>query len=203
MRRFWSSSLFLVLGLVVVVIGCKQKATPTSEAETPLPDWKPDSALLDKLAEETELEGYLVRPPKGYAKTTPPGGPPGAKFTAWSGVARPDGTSPMFMIMVGSPPPKERLPSLNGFLTLMIDPVKQRHQNWSQTASERGTLNGLTFLRTRWSGTEPGKGWKMHGIMYVAIDGRNFIQLASQDLEPHHEQALKLGETAVQTFRKK
>jgi hypothetical protein len=166
-------------------------------------DWHPDDALLGELAEAKEVNGYLVRPPKGYPKTYPAGGPPGAKLVLWGGTRRPDGTAPMFQVMVGSPPARERLPDLDEFLNTMLDGVKQRRQNWSQSTPERGTVNSLTFLRTRWSGTETNKGWKLHGVMYVAIDGKTFIQLHCQDVEPHHEQALKIGEAAALTFKKK
>ena len=53
------------------------------------------------------------------------------------------------------------------------------------------------------SGTIRDKGWKMRGVMYVAIDGDNFIQIQTQDVEPHAEKALQVGEAATQTFKRK
>jgi hypothetical protein len=124
-------------------------------------------------------------------------------MVAWGGSVRPDGTAPMFQLVLVSPPPGQRPPGVDQFLTSMLDGVRRRRQNWSQSPPEWGTINGLAFLRIRWSGTEPSKGWKMHGVMYAAFDGRAFIQLHTQDIEPHHEQALKIGEAATLTFRKK
>jgi hypothetical protein len=189
-------SLFTFLILVTVQCGCNRQ-------DASLPQWQPDGAFIGELGDAAEINGYFVRPPKGYQETTPAGGPPGTKLVAWSGTPRSDGTAPMFQVMVGAPPAGERLPGLDELLTKMLDGVKRRRQNWSQSAPERGTINGLTFLRTRWSGTEPNQGWKMHGVMYVAIDGGSFIQLHTQDVEPHHEQALKRSEAAANTFKKK
>ena len=85
----------------------------------------------------------------------------------------------------------------------MIGGIQRRRTNWSQTATERGKVNGLDFLRVRWSGAEKTKGSNMHGFIYVAQDGLNFIQIGSQDIEPHHEQSLKLAEAAVLTIKKR
>jgi hypothetical protein len=46
-------------------------------------------------------------------------------------------------------------------------------------------------------------GWKMHGFMFVAFDGHTVIQIQCQDVEPNHVEALKLGESAASSFRKK
>jgi hypothetical protein len=109
----------------------------------------------------------------------------------------------MFQVMVGSPPAGSALPGVDEYLEVMLDGVKRRRRDWSQSTPERGTVNGLTFLRTRWSGTDPASGRKLHGVMYVAVDGRWYISLHTQDVEPHHGQALKIGEAAAQTFVKK
>ncbi len=39
--------------------------------------------------------------------------------------------------------------------------------------------------------------------MYVTKDGSTVIQITSQDVEPHHEHALKLAEAAALTFKGK
>jgi hypothetical protein len=63
-------------------------------------------------------------------------------------------------------------------------------------------VNGIEFLRARWSGTDKATERKMHGFIYVAVVGQQIIQLSSQDVEPHHGAALPVAEAAVQTFRK-
>ena len=86
----------------------------------------------------------------------------------------------------------------------MLESVQKRHARaWTQSAFEDEKIGDLTFKRTRWSGTALQSGWKMHGIMYVAFDGKTMIQIFSQDVDPHHVEALKLSEKSAQTFRRK
>ncbi len=74
-----------------------------------------------------------------------------------------------------------------------------RRKDWARTVTEKGLINGLIFVRTR-NGLDLSTSLKMHGFIYVAILGKTVIQLSSQDIEPHHEEALKLAESSVLTF---
>ena len=212
-------SLVVMLSLALICSACKKKAPePSSAPPPPAPSTtepahptastslpSSDPALLAELGEPSEVAGYLIRPPKGYARTTPPKGLPGTILVAYKGNPRADGTSPMVQVMVATPSPGEAPSDLDGLLNGMLQGVKNLHQNWTQTTPGRVNINGMTFLRTTWSGTESaiGKGWKMHGIMYVAFDGPGFISMMTQDMEPHHEQPIKLADAALRSFRKK
>jgi hypothetical protein len=185
------------LALVLAAAGCNRQ-TP----QAALPAWQPGDDLAEQLGEPSPVGRYLVHPPKGYAESPLEGVPPGAEAITWMGTARPDGAAPGFQVLVGSPPKGSPLPGLDEFLAQILRGVKFQRGDWSQSTPERGTVNGLTFLRTRWSGTHPRNGWKVHGITYVAIDGQRCIQLQAWDAEPLQEQALKIGEAAAQTFTK-
>lgn len=169
------------------------------------PSWQPDAALLEQLDSPKDLGGYEMRVPKGYTQLPEPAGAPaGTRVFGWAGVTRPNGTAPTVIGMLISPPPAQaEKTSMEEFLQKALNGVKRRRENWTQTTAESGQINGLTFLRARWSGTDPAKNLKMHGFMYVARDGTTFIQLASQDIDPNHEPPLKLAETAILTFKKK
>ena len=162
----------------------------------------PNAALLDELGEESAVEGYSLRPPKGYSLSQPAGGPPDAKMVGWAGKLQSDGTSPLVLVMLGKPSPPDRL-RLDEHLKASLEDVKRLYQHWSQSKPERGMLGGVTFLRSRWSGTNASKGWKTHGVMYAGIDGETYIQITTQDAEPHHEKSLEVGEAAILTFKKK
>jgi hypothetical protein len=162
--------------------------------------WEPEAALLEKLQPETEVEAYRVRPPKGYTMTATPA--PNGKAYAWAGAPRANGVTPSFTVLVMTVPQREATISAEDFVGKMLEGVKKRRDGWQQSATERGQVNGLEFARTRWSGTEPTKGWKMHGFSYGFKDGNTYVQLASQDAEPDHEAPLKLAEAAALTFRK-
>jgi hypothetical protein len=199
----------LTLAALVFVAGCRKTATTsgTSSASTgpdrPLAVWKPDATFLEQLEPIADVDEYQVRPPQGYSFSPPPATPPGVKGFAWKGAQREDQTAPQLMIGLVSRPPEEVNVTVEQYLDNMLEGVKRRRTNWTQTSPERGQVNGLTFVRARWSGTEPERQSKMHGFMYVAKDGSTFIHISSQDLEPHHEQALMLAEIAALTFKKK
>jgi hypothetical protein len=109
----------------------------------------------------------------------------------------------MLMIQVFSPPPEEaRKTTPEKFLESMLKGIAKRRTDWQQTPAESGQVNGFSMLRARWSGTEPEKHWKMHGFLYIAQDGLSFIQISSQDVEPNHEEPLKLAEAAALTFQR-
>jgi hypothetical protein len=192
--------------------GTSQTATPLQQPTKPtppaaLPVWRPEDAALRQLGPFREVVArsgrYKVRPPKEYAQFAPPAPPPSTLAMAWRGSSRPDGTTPTFLIQVFSPPPEEAKKSTpEDFLEGMLKGIARRRTGWQQTPAESGQVNGLTMLRARWSGTEPARQWKMHGFQYVAQDGLSFIQISSQDVEPHHEEPLRLAEVAALTFQR-
>jgi hypothetical protein len=212
-------ALAVVLGALPLT-GCGRKsgsdgdggsfgASPTSKkAERPrkLSEWRPDEALLDQLAPAVDVGAYQVRPPKGYTSVpTPPGAPKEARAFTWVGSTRPDGTAPQFMVVLITLPADAGLVLPDQLLVSALRALHRLYESWSQTDDETGRVNGLTFLRARWSGTDAAKKWKLHGFVYVYVapDDNLVVQLRSQDVEPNHEQALKVAEAAALTFRKK
>jgi hypothetical protein len=165
--------------------------------------WEPDKALLEQLEPYQDVDGYQVRPPRGYASIQPPT-PPGSKVFSWAGMPRADGTAPIFTVLIATPTREEAKGiTLENFVERMLAAVKALRQDWQQTPAERGQVNGLSMLRTTWQGTAPQGNFRMRGFDYFAQDGGTFICIRSQDVAPHGEQALKLAEAAALTFRKK
>jgi hypothetical protein len=164
-------------------------------------DWKPDASILDGLQAASAVGPYEIRAPKGYEFARAQQAPQGMEGFAWQGPPREDLTRAMVQVALVTPPRGQGFASPEQFLETMLGGVKRRRTDWTQSAVERGKVNGLEFLRVRWSGTAEGR--KMQGIMYAARDGDRFLQLATQDIEPHHTEALKLGEATIQTFRKR
>ena len=177
--------------------GVDKKGGPSDTAKV----WEPDPTFLDKLTPARQVGNFDIRIPKEYEFMEGPA-QTGIKLHVWTGKSRPDESLPQLTITLVTPPPGETA-TLEEFLTSIAGGVQRRRTNWSQTATERGKVNGLEFLRVRWSGREKIKGANMHGFIYVAQDGSNFIQLSSQDIEPHHEQSLQLAEAATLTIKKR
>jgi hypothetical protein len=189
----------------LLMAGCRGKTSDGAASTAPLLVWEPDAKLLDDLEPITAVDAYEVRPPKGYLLNPPdPNASQGMRAFYWKGTPREDNSYAHFMIVLKSEPAgeaKER--SLEKELDELLEGFKRRRSNWTQTSPERGQVNGLTFVRTYWSGIDPARQGKLHGFMYAAKEGSTLITLSSQDVELHHERALKLAEAAALTFKKK
>lgn len=193
-----------VVGALLVMAGilslCMQSLAQVEKGER-LPIWTPDRDLLSKLTEAVSILGFQVRPPKGYTSVRQVEGR--AQMFAWQGSVRSDGTAPSLMVGIMTPPPGEASTyTLEELLDKFLAGIQRRRQHWTRTAAERGQVNGLPFVRARWSGTETTSQRKMHGFNYVALEGQTIIHISSQDVEPHHDAALAFAETAALTFKR-
>lgn len=194
--------------LVLAIIGCGGKA---GEQGVPQPQplvetrWEPDAKLLESLAPAANAGAFQVRPPVGYnALPANANLPPGVKAFVWAGPKRADQTAPQLMLLVMTPPAEEvKELSLEQFAIRMLDGVKRNRDGWAITPFERGQVNGITFTRTMWSGTDKTSKKMMRGVLYIAKDGAQYLQASSQDVEPHAEAALKLAEAAILTLKKR
>ena len=194
------SALRTVVDLIVLFV---VTAHPVSgQTEGTAMAWTPDKALVDRLATAQAVEGYTIRPPSGYQMQRA-NSPASMKLIAWVGEAREDGTKPTVMLQIVVPPPGQsvNLP-LEQLAQKMLGRVKRSRTNWRQDKHERGVVNGMTFVRIRWTGTEQAHNRKMAGFTYVALDGTSIVQVSSQDFVPHSNQALPLAEASVLTFQK-
>lgn len=107
------------------------------------------------------------------------------------------------MIMVATVPSDDtKIHTLEEVLDAFMHGVERRRRDWVRDVTEYGVVNGLSFVRARWSGVEQTTGSKMRGFMYVTIDQGRIIQISSQDVELYADESLKITETAALTFRK-
>jgi hypothetical protein len=165
--------------------------------------WTVPADQQDKLADYVSFgKGYRIRPPKGYTQQTQ-SGPRGETAYVWISQPRPDGLKSQVMVGIATPPPQEaKLLTPEADLQSMLNSFKKDLQDWSQTDTERGEINGMAFVRARWSGTRIMTGHKVHGFCYVTVQNQEFIKILSQDVEPGHEARLKLAEASALSFRK-
>jgi hypothetical protein len=106
----------------------------------------------------------------------------------------------MLLQMTSPPGEKARYTAVQA-LDKMLTAVQHRRAQWQRSAIERGRVGGLEFARARWSGIEPNTGREMNGFLYVAVAGRQIVQISSQDVAPYHAASLKLAEAAALTFQ--
>jgi hypothetical protein len=93
-------------------------------------------------------------------------------------------------------------PTHEAALEKLLAGIERQRQDWKQSPTQKGTIAGQVFARAYWAGTSAEHGVKMRGLNYVMVEGRTILQVSSQDVEPHHTEALKLAEASVLTFRK-
>ncbi len=202
MRR--SIALSGAFSLIVMTIGVLQALGQGSARAA---GWAPDRAVLKQLGPAVAVEKYTLRVPKGYEMQQCANAPAGVRVCGWTGAARSDGTKPsLTMNMVTLPraeQEKYKNISLEQLAERMIGGIKRQRANWKQEKTETGVINGMDFARIRWEGTEPRNQWEMRGFIYIARDGDNIIQLASQDMAAASERALPLAEASILTFKKK
>jgi hypothetical protein len=189
--------------IVVTVLGisCGIFSSPPllGRQTAKLPEWKANQALLSQLENAIRVDGFSIRAPKGYSLQTR-SGPNGSKVAAWVGPQRADGTRGQVMLLTVTLPPEElKHYNLEQVLNELITGLSDRRKDWTQTAAEKGLINGLRFVRTRWSGRNLSNDVAMKGFVYVAIAGETIVQLSSQDVESN-EEALKLAESSILTF---
>jgi hypothetical protein len=207
MRKSLKALFLLLAAAVPLTAGCRGKPSDRSASSVPsapLPIWEPDAKLLEELGPMTTVDDYQVRPPKGYSLNPPAPNTTGAiRAYYWTGTPREDKTAPYLLItLVSSPPGEAKERTLEKELNELLEGFHRRRSNWTQTSPERGQVNGMTFVRSYWSGIDPESQAKMHGFMYATRDGSTFIHLSSQDVEPHRAHTLKLAEAAVLTLKK-
>jgi hypothetical protein len=176
-------------------------ARPGSAPAAPVADWPSDPALAGKLFDESDVNGYRVRPPAGYSMSTQTQG--GTQSFIWQGPARADKSTPKFWVMVGKLGPTEQNAPLEQGMSVLLGPAKQKFTDYKQSAGERGRIGGLTFLRVSFSGKEAGPpAFTGQGVAYQAHDGGTYIHIKLMDNEPHHTESFPILEAAARTFRK-
>ncbi len=177
---------------------------PVSQAadERKLPKWLPDKTQLTLLEVGSKVGRYQLRAPKGYQ---PQARPAYATLTGctWTGTARDDNSRPYLMLLIFTPPAgaEDRF-TLEQLFAQMLSTLSMKRDKWQQSPTEAGLVNGMMFLRAYWAGIDKDSGHPMKGFCYMAQDGKTFVQLSSQEYEPHDKTALPLAEAAALTLQK-
>lgn len=194
-RQLLSTALFI---FCIVV----PQLSLSAQQEVKLQKWNAAELLISQLETDHAIDTFTIRPPKGYSPETRPG-PNGSMATGWAGQPRADGTRPQVMVFrVKLPAAELQKYTVETALDELLFSLRIKRRHWTRTTPEKGLINGLVFARTRWKGEDIASGFTLHGFVYVAILNDTLVQLSSQDVEPHHEAALKLAEASVLTFKK-
>lgn len=187
---------FVLTCCLLLSIGCG-KNSPTGE-----PGEDVEETLAAQLQPAEEVLDYYIRLPRGYEPRESQL-LPRTEILKWEGPARDDGTRPLFMVTLTTLTDQERQDAtLEILLQETLHEFQSVRTDWSTGPIRQGRLNGLSYVRCAWSGTEKLTARRSHGFLYMLQDGPTIIQIRSQDVEPHHAETLKVADAAARTFRK-
>jgi hypothetical protein len=155
----------------------------------PLPNWTASSTEASSLAGAHAVRGFTVRPPAGY-KTylanryqlwLDPPHTPGAYFDVT--VAKADGT--------------ELTHNAKEIMQRVDNPKK--YSGRSDSKSEWGDINGVTFVRSDWSGVDR-HGIRFLGFQYSTVTSHGFVlSLYGRASDPGAAAILKSMDTSART----
>src|SRR6266850_1425747 len=129
-----------ILTTVLLLVGSIH-GRAESEKAAAVPAWTSDKTLSDRLAAEVVVEGFRIRPPRGY-NLIQQTGPQGEKAYGWRGEARSDGVSPSLTATVMTAPPEAtEMPPLKAMLDSFLRGIKSRRTDWKQSDAEAGGVN--------------------------------------------------------------
>jgi hypothetical protein len=188
--------------LIVAALGVGIWAYLGGPAESASANWSPDPSLLGQLDDEAMVGSYRMRPPRGFVRLSPPQGiAAGAEVYSWGSEPRPDGTRTVLTILLINAPSPDAIPPVGDIHRRGTDRIGQRKVNFQLGPLEQGLANGITWMRTRWKGSDSTIG-ELAGFCYTAVHGQTAVQITGQSMAREADGPLRLAEAAVLTFRK-
>lgn len=104
----------------------------------------------------------------------------------WQGQATASGFIPyLSMALAPAPMPVrkgDKKLTADRLLNISTASLKRGFDDWTETEIEHGQINGISFVRIYWTGTERQQKRKLRGVSYVAIDDTAAISLTAQDI---------------------
>jgi hypothetical protein len=198
---------------VLCLFGCARESAvpPAPASENPnhgvtdqLPEWSLAESNSASLGAPFKMSQFEIRPPANFRFI---------KYLAesktyyWVGPVRKDETYAQLMVTITALSDDEANASLKSMLDNVVGSIQKRRENWTDTPAEHGTINGLPFVRSSWSGVATGvareglSGRMMHGVVYLTVRDKQAISIMCQDVAPDHVESIKLGGWTALTFR--
>lgn len=175
-----------------------------NRSDANLPRWSPDPAAVAQLGESVGLDHFRLRQPPGYAARPKVVGT--RHSLSLKGPQRPGRGSPALILELRPLEAREKEMSLEqvleGELTFFKNVQAATLPNMTHTAIERGQLNGMTFVRSRFTSDSPRPGEKAHGLMYLSVQDQTVVSVTALDGEPESKTTLKLLEASAQTLQR-
>lgn len=169
-----------------------------------LPDWSLSESDSNSLGSPYNVSPFEIRPPATFRFIKYVAE---AKTHYWVGPVRADKTYPQLMVTITALSARDTNAPLANLLKDVLSGIQKHRQEWSATPAEHGKINGLSFVRSSWSGVATSaardglSGRAMHGVVYLSVYDNQAVQIMCQDVAPDHAEWLKQGSTAAMSFR--
>ena len=171
-------------------------------------EWKADPAAVKKLGAAASFEGYVLRVPDGYELLEAEKKLPASmKMSGWGGPKRADRSRPSVLLYIMTLPKDDpehlRNLTLEQMSEMLTHTLRNETKKCKTDGPERSKINGIDFIRIRWSGIGIESNRETKGLIYLGRDGDRILQLTSKDFVPEGEKDLPLAEAAILSFKKK
>jgi hypothetical protein len=173
-----------------------------------LPDWSLGESDFQSLGSPYKMAQFEICPPASFRFIKSLDEPKTHSTTYyWVGPVRKDETYPQFFVIITGLSPRHSSAPLANLLDDVLRGIQRHRQDWQATPAEYGSVGGLTFARSSWSGIatsaarEGLAGRTMHGVVYLTVHDNQVVQIMRQDVAPDHAEWLKQGEVAALSFR--
>jgi hypothetical protein len=163
--------------------------------------------MLEKLDDYQDVEGFQIRPPRGYSRNDYP---TGLRQVVWGGEQRADKTKPQLSCYF---PPLSSKDANEDLATLALgwSPVSNPQNSELEGSKPAwGLINGLAFVRVDWKGTTHAVDWqnrpissKERGAVFALKDGTSLVVLDIRDSMSEEDGQVEMMIAAAMTFRKK
>ncbi len=157
----------------------QNEAKPVKEAV-----WQADPKLKRYLGRQYVLGGYSVSRPLGYTDHLVRR--QGLLANYWQEQATASGFMPYLALALAPAPTPARKGdkklTADRLLNISTASMKRGFDDWTETEIEHGRINGISFVRIYWTGTDRQQKRKLRGVSYVAIDDTAAISLTAQDV---------------------
>ena len=165
--------------------------------------WVSDPAERERLAPETSVQGYSLRPPLGYTLRAAKDG--FAHTYTWRGAARADGCTPEIIVVI--------IPAILGIpvtdpqhaIKSYLQEVRHRVKTVNAETPVQGSVNGRTFWRTDWNGAASASegAISMQGFVYATRERGAVILLGGHDDALFAPETLTLAQASALTFHRR
>lgn len=191
------------------VQGQRRSAHAKATAPSALPAWKPDENLVSQLGSRVKIYGITFQPPQGYVlvQRNLDLGSKHLRVWLWQGDPRPDGSVPNFHVVVRNLPagPTSIATTEQLLKSSLMDAAhifSKVTSTYTHSRMERGTVNGIPFVRVYYKFPLPNAHNALHGLAYITIVHNKALIFASLDIEPYWTDTVFLGEAAALTARR-